>query len=273
MKFGRMLYVILALTAGASSSVTAAERTLVAGDILTAIDVIEKMQSGYKAAGIAQQLSEQRGYDRASSLSKGDTDETIIRRLIINTPSGKGTADVNISIHHENQGDSYLKELQLAKAAQEYTLAIYNTLDNYDLFKSRADTYKMYLKNRIAQSFATYSGTSRQNLVQSARKLLCDAMISDYGSAQKLVQQNIRSGKSNLDAKKSKMNQKDMKYDSSAEVVPFYNKPAQKTLDMRQLGKLRQTQRSATQANAEITSALSESRLLCTPQSSSKPGN
>jgi cytochrome c-type biogenesis protein CcmH/NrfF len=53
-------------------------------EILTAIDVVDLMQRGSSDADIAKLLSDQSGYDRASALKKGNTDEQIIRSLIAN---------------------------------------------------------------------------------------------------------------------------------------------------------------------------------------------
>lgn len=254
---------VLVLVAGFCRLAGAADGKPAPGEILTAIDVAEMLKSGVGEAEIAQKMADQRGFDRAAARAKGTTDEMIIKELITSMKNDKKEIDSNKSIQYENQADQYFKDSHYDKAAKDYSLALYFSPDNYDLYKSRADTYKQYLTKKINMELNNNTTDTTKFITNKSNKIVCDAIYSDYNNATTLIKANQTMNKSDLNAQKYKMTQKEMKYDSTIEVQPYYNKSAQKTLDMRQLGKLRQSQRYANQANAEINKSMSEYHSLC----------
>ena len=129
-----------------------------AEQIMTAIDVSDRLSRGDSNAEIATLLSYQKDFDRASALKKGQTDEQIIKYLITKTENLPPVQGVDRAKQHENEGDKQFRASNYNRAAKEYSLSIAYSDKSFRPYQSRADSYMQYLKTVLIP--ATKSGAS-----------------------------------------------------------------------------------------------------------------
>jgi hypothetical protein len=238
-----------------------------AEQIMTAIDVSDMLSRGDSNAEIATLLSNQKGFDRASALKKGQTDEQIIKYLITKTGDIRPVAGINMSKQHETEGNKQYRESRYGKAAKEYTLAIEYSEQNPVPYKLRADTYKQYLKTNLIA--AAKSGADNAALVDRSKALLCHAIQFDYTQAYDLNQKALDAINADTYLLSNKMNQDITNYEQDSKVTPYHIKSAERTHDQRRLRNLYQSQRAAIQAGVDIKAATKDYEAVC--QTKSKP--
>ena len=238
-----------------------------AEQIMTAIDVSDMLSRGDSNAEIATLLSNQKGFDRASALKKGQTDEQIIKYLITKTGSLRPVAGVNMSKQHENEGNKQFRESRYGKAAKEYTLAIEYSRQNPEPYKLRADAYKQYLKTNLIAAAKSGSDKARRALFDQSKALLCHAIQFDYAKANDLNQKALAAINADTYLLSNKMNQDKTNYEPESNVTPYHIKSAEKTHDSRRLRNLYQSQRAAIQAGANIKAAIQDYELVCQTRS------
>ena len=240
---------------------------LVSGEneILTAIDVVDLMQRGSSDADIAKLLSDQSGYDRASALKKGKTDEQIIKSLIANPT--KKTIDSKVSVKHKIEGDKYYRESQYDKAAKEYTLAIQYSDNKYEPYKLRADTYKQYLKTKLSPVSGSSTEKGRQDLFYQSKRLLCSSIYEDYSEAIRLNDKTVSDIVLELNVLKNKMSKQTIIYEEDSKVAASRYRGGQNIHDTRRLQRLYQLHIAAQTANKAIRKtideAISDYKLVC----------
>jgi hypothetical protein len=234
-------------------------------EILTAIDVVDLMQRGSSDAEIAKLLSDQSGYDRASALKNGSTDEQIIKSLI--AIPAKKTVDDKESMKHKTEGDINFSKSHYDKAAKEYTLTIKYSEDKYEPYKLRADTYKQYLKTKLSPVSGSSSDKTRQDLYDKSKRLLCDSIYSDYSEAIRLNDKTVSDIVLELNVLKNKMSKKTIIYEEDSKVAASRYRGGQNIHNAHTLKKLHYSYVAAQKANKTIRKtideALSDYKMVC----------
>jgi hypothetical protein len=235
-------------------------------EIMTAIDVSDLLNRGLSNAEIATLLSNEKGFDRASALKKGETDEQIIKYLITKTRNLPAVAGVKKSNQHENEGGKQYRESHYGKAAKEYTLAIEYSRENPEPYKLRADAYKRYLKTDLIAAAKSADNAKRVRFDQS-KALLCHAIQFDYTKANALNQKALAAINADTYLLSNQMNRDITNYEPDSNVTPYHIKSAQKTHDSRRLRNLYRSQRAAIQAGVNIKAAIQDYELVCQTKS------
>jgi hypothetical protein len=233
-------------------------------EIMTAIDVTDLLSRGVGNAEIATLLSKQRGFDRASALKKGETDEQMIKYLITKTRSLPAMAGVNKSKLHGYEGDKQYRASQYSKAAKEYTLAIEYLGEDPELYKLRADVYKQYLKTNLTAAATSGSDKATQVYFDQSKALLCHAIQFDYARANDLNQKALAAIRKDSYFATITNNEQD------SNVTPYPIKSAQKSHELRRLRYMYETKRAekdAIQADANIKAAIQDYELVCKTKS------
>jgi hypothetical protein len=240
--------------------------------IMTAIDAAESLNRGVSNAEIATLLSSQKGFDRASALKKGQTDEQIIKYLITKTGTLRPAAGANMSKQHENEGDKLYRESHYGKAAKEYTLAIEYSGENPELYKLRADVYKQYLKTDLIAAAKSDPGKAKRDLSDQSKALLCHAIQFDYTRADDLNQKALAAiiRDTYLAIIKYAYFAPITNEEQDIKVTPYPIKSAQKSHELRRLRYMYETKRAekdAIQADANIKAAIQDYELVCKTKS------
>jgi len=262
----KMVPVVLVLLMAASVSGRAfaaeSEKPPV-GEILTAIDVADQLKKGSSVEDIAKAVAEQRRYDRESALKKGKTDLQIINYLITETWYSKDVPDKNKSIRSKFEGDANFRKAAFDKAAADYTVAIRNVRDKYDLYKSRGDSYRQYLKAGMSVPPEKGTDGGAGSTGDTGKMLVCSAVASDYGTSLKLNDGVIRKIDANIKALNEKMSKKDLANTADAKVAPHYGRAAGNIQGMRQMDVLYRSRVFARQTDITLKKSLAEIKSLC----------
>jgi hypothetical protein len=232
-------------------------------ELITAIDVADLINRGSSDADIAELLSSQRGFDRASARNKGKTDEQIITYLITNTKIFENLTDKNKSIKHKTDGDKYSLEAQYKKAAKEYSLAIAYSKGDYTPHKLRGDAYRQYLTTEFSSSPGSSSDEAKNILLKKTRTLLCKSIYSDYRKSIEIIDEVIRKNIADINMIKFRMEQRIPNYETNDKASPSRSRTAQDIKNMRQFNTLSQVQRVANQAKNKMEKAVSDYKLVC----------
>jgi len=252
---------VLVLAAGLFEPAHAQKETLHAGEILTAIDVVDLLNSGSSEADIAKTLSGQGNFDRKGATGKGKTDKQIINYLITGPINPGSSIDNSKSTPHKFEGDKYFKESKYDKAATEYTLAIKKSKDNQALYKLRGDSYRQYLLSKFPAS-----GSTKDEIKHTSRILLCGAMYSDYKKALDINNKAIQNNNSSIKLLEYQMSNKELAIVNKSDVAPYHNRAAGNILGMREMDRLYRLQRSANHFNLNIKKAISNYKLVCSEE-------
>jgi hypothetical protein len=255
--------VVLLLIASFSGRARAENVKLPAGEILTAIDVANLLNNGASAADIAKTVSEQRGFDRESALKAGKTDLQILNYLISGTVYAKNVSDKNTAIRGKFDGDKFFKESRFDMAAAQYTLAIRNARDKYDLYKARGDSYTQYLKTKGAVSTKKGAAGTAQSPDDTAMRLVCSATNSDYRNSLRLNGELIQKLDTRIKVLNGKMGNKNVTNTQDSQVAPYHNKAAGNILDMREMGVLYRSRTTARQTDINLKKSLADTKVIC----------
>jgi hypothetical protein len=255
--------VVLVLVASVPGHARAENVKLPTGEILTAIDVATLLKNGSSVADIAKAVSEQRGFDRDSALKAGKTDLQIVNYLISGTVYAKDVADKNVAIHGKFDGDTLFKESKFDKAAAQYTLAIRNARDKYDLYKARGDSYKQYMKTKGAVSTKKGAAGAAQSPDDTALKLVCSATNSDYRNSLRLNGELIQKLDTNIKVLNGKMGSKNLAKPQDTMVAPYHNKAAGNIQDMREMRVLYNSRTIARQTDINLKKSLADIKVIC----------
>ncbi len=235
----------------------------VAGEVLTAIDVALLMMGGSADADISKSLAGQSGFDRETVLAKGNSDEQIIRYLVIYKNPYDSVGDPNQFLIRKAEGDKYYQKKEYEKAAKEYTLAARYSTDKYEPYKLRADSYKQYLLTKLNPQAEASSDKAKQDLIDRSRTLLCHAIGADYAKARSLNNKALSDTVVQLNALRSRMASKEGQYDAPLKVDPTYLKSARQKKDMRQARVWENQVRACKHNDTVIAGAMSDSKLSC----------
>jgi hypothetical protein len=257
----------LTLGAGLSGQVRADQEKPQGKQILSAIEVAALMDKGESDADIAKKISEQRGVDRASSALKGKTDEQIIYQFLSRPKSSEKVVDKGKAITHKAQGETYEKSLQHDKAANEFSLAISHSTDDYDLYKLRGDSYKQYLTANLSPSPLTGQDEFKRTLFDRKRKLLCNSIYADYRMASGLVDKSIQNGVSEMNRLRDRMTE--LK-DSKSPNDQYKKKSAENIISMRLMQRILYQQRAAKLAGININKAMADYKTVCAKEDAAR---
>ena len=252
---------VLVLTVGFFGHAQAQNEKSAVDELMTAIDVADLINRGSRDTDIAESLSSQRGFDRASARNKGKTDEQIITYLITNT--SEKIIDKNKSIRHKTDGDKYYLEAQYKKAGKEYSLAIAYSKGDYTPYKLRGDTYRQYLTTEFSPLPGTSSDAGKNVYLNKTRTLLCKSIYSDYRKSIEIIDEVIRKNIADINMIKFRMEQRIPNYETNDKASPSRSRTAQDIKNMRQFNTLSQVQRVANQAKNKMEKAVSDYKLVC----------
>lgn len=255
-------FVVLLYAGRFFPSADAAQGAAGPGEMLTAIDAAILISSGVSDPEIVQALSRRPGSERVGALRKGSRDEEIVGTLVKNQKSPAAVTDANRVVMHKNAGDRYFREARFDIAAKEYSLAIEAGGGDYLVYEGRANSYVNHMKARLIPRLGIYSGNRRAELVAKSKAILCSAASSDYLEARKLNEKAVADIAADIYLLQYNMKTY-MDTRVSPDVKPYYAKSAQKSVDMRNLRQLYQSQKTANQDMQKIKTELSECRTIC----------
>lgn len=266
----RKLFPILAIltfVAGMSLTAHAENEKPKKMEILSAFDVTTLMKEGSSDADIAKLLAEQRDISRSAAPLKGKTDQQIIYYLLTYTkPKGK-VPDLGKTVVHKAQGDTALKGGQYEKAATEYSLAINFSNNDYQPYKSRADSYTEYLKANQPTSQKAGTEENKPSLSEKTRNLFCNCIYDDYHYASLLNNKQVQSDILAMDRLRDRMLELRDNPDPS---VDYKRKSYENILNMRLLQQIYYRQRDAYQAGVNIRKAQTEYNTLCADEEANR---
>ena len=232
-------------------------------EIETAIDAAELWNKGLSDADIATRLSAQRGYDRQTALKKGVSDEKIIEDLITSEGRTPTMTDAGKSAQYRTAGDKAYREVRYAQAAKEYTRAMKYSGKSYELYLSRANTYRQYLTTTLNPAVRSNSDEAKRVPLAKSRTLLCRALYSDSETAKRISRQKVDDIQAEINVTRGKMAAEVSDYETSYDVNPYYKKSAQKTHNFLHLRRLNQALKAANQENANMVKALPDYKSVC----------
>lgn len=228
--------------------------------ILSAFGVAALMERGTSDAEIAKILAKQRGIDRAAAPLKEKPDEQAMYYLLsVAEPKGK-VINQGKNVTHKAAGDKALKEKLYEKAATEYSLAINNSIDKYDINKLRGDTYMEYLKSRLPLSSPEKQDKAKRPLFERKRKLICNSIVTDYRTAARLVDKSIQNGITEMEQLKVSMLEL---REGTDETLKFKKRSSANINIMRDMRRLLYRQSTAKSANKHIGLAMDEYKSVC----------
>jgi hypothetical protein len=254
---------VLVLAASFPGNALAENAKLPAGEVLTAIDVATLLKNGSSTTDIAATVSEQRGFDRESALKAGKTDLQILNYLISGTVYAKDVSDKNVAIRGKFDGDKLFKESRFDKAAAQYTLAIRNARDRYDLYKARGDSYKQYLKTKGAVPAKKAATGTAQSPDDTARLLVCSAANSDYRNSLRLNGELIQKIDTKIKVLNGKMGSQNLAKPQDTKVAPYHNRAAGNIQDMRDMRVLYTSRTTARQTDIDLKKSLADIKGVC----------
>jgi hypothetical protein len=100
-------------------------------------------------------------------------------------------------------------------------------------------------------------------LLEKSKTLLCHASRFDYAQADDLNNKTLAAVRSDIFLLTDKMKKDKIDYDPEGNVNPYHIKSAQRTLEMRRLRGLYQSQRAAIQAGTDIKATLRDYEVVC----------
>lgn len=265
--FCAVLFVVM-LSAGLSEAANLKKEESQAKEILTAIDVANLIDKGLNDADIAKLLSVQRGFNRELALKKREKDKDIIIYLL--NDSSKNNLDKKLTIYHRFEGDKFYRESKYDKAASEYTLALKSSRNNYALYKSRGDSYKQYLKNKISSAKKGPQIEASHASLDNSRLFLCVSMYADYRKAREINGNEMQDNESRLNFLKATMERKNMSQLVVGEVVPSRTNAAGNIQGMRELDRLYREQRMHRQNEIIIMQEMSNYKQMCGEETASR---
>ncbi|MDD2338276.1 MAG: hypothetical protein PHD01_17100 [Geobacteraceae bacterium] len=188
--------------------------------------------------------------------------------LTYTKPKGK-VPDLGKTVVHKAQGDTDLKGGQYERAATEYSLAINFSNNDYQPYKSRADSYTEYLKAKQATSQKAGTEEDKPGLSEKTRSLLCNSIYNDndYHFASILNNRQVQSGILEMDRLRDRMQELRDNPDPS---VDYKRKSYENILNMRLLQQVYYRQREAYQAGVNLRKAQTEYNTVCTDEEANR---
>jgi len=254
------ILLVLAFVAGLPQTARSENQTPKKVEILTAFDVAALMDKGSSAAEIVKLLCEQRGVDRESAPIKGKSDQQAIYYLLTYAKPKGRVPDLGKTVIHKAQGDTALKGGQFEKAATEYSLAINYSSNDFEPYKTRADSYLQYLATKPATSPVAGQEENKPASSKNERSLLCNSIYNDYYFARVLNNIQVQACISQMDRLREKMQELRDKNDPS---VTYKRKSYENILNMRLLQQIYYRQREHHLAEVNISKAQTEYNTLC----------
>jgi len=254
------IFVVLAFVAGLSHTARAENVTIKSEEILTAIDVTALMEKGASSTEIANTLAKQWNIDRKAPPLKGKSDEQVIYYLLANPKFSTKVVDKGKYITYEAEGETYLKQRLYDKAAQKFSLAMIYSAPNHSLYKSRGDSYKLYLTTNFPPTASNAQDEAKRAIFDKNRKFLCNSIHSDYLTASKLVEKSIQDGVFEMNRLRNRMVELKEGNDPN---VQYKKKSAENIIGMRLMQRTQYKYNSAKHAAITITKALADYRIVC----------
>jgi len=261
------ILLILAFLGGLAQTTCAESKKPKTEEILSAFDVATLRENGSSDADIAKLLAEQRGVNKDSATIQGKPDQQVIYYLLTYAkPKGK-FPDLGKTVTHKAQGDTALKERQYKKAATEYSLAINFSDNDYEPYKSRADSYMQFLKAKPVTAPVTTTAENKPAVSKEMRSLLCDSIYNDNHFASLLNNKQVQSGIFEMDRLRDRMQELRDNPDPS---VDYKRKSYENILNMRLLQQVYYRQREAYQAGVNIRKAQTEYNTVCADEEATR---
>lgn len=252
--------VLLAFAVGLSPVAQAENSQPQKEPILSALGAAALMEKGSSDAEIVQLLAKQRGLDRTAAPLKGKTDKQALYYLVaVAEPQGK-VVDLGKDVTHKAAGDAALKAKLYEKAATEYSLAINYSVDKYDIYKLRGDSYKEYLKEQLPLSSPDNQDEEKRPLFKRKRDLICNSIIADYRTAARLVDKSIQDGITKMEELEVTMLELRK---GSDETLKFKKRSSSHINIMRDMRRLLYRQSSAKSAAKHLGLAVDEYKTVC----------
>ncbi len=254
------ILLILAFLGGLAQTAHAESEKPKNKEILSAFDVATLRESGSSDADIAKLLAEQRGVNKDSATIQGKPDQQVIYYLLTYAkPKGK-VPDLGKTVTHKAQGATALKEGLSKKAAEEFSLAINFSENDYEPYKSRADSYMQFLEIKPVTAPVTTTAEDKPAVSKEMRSLLCNSIYNDNHYASLLNNNQIQSDILAMDRLRDRMLELRDNPDPS---VDYKRKSYENILNMRLLQQVYYRQREAYQAGVNIRKAQTEYNTLC----------
>jgi hypothetical protein len=254
------ILMILAFLGGLAQTARAESEKPKNKEILSAFDVATLRESGSSDADIAKLLAEQRGVNKDVAPIQGKPDQQVIYYLLTYAkPKGK-VPDLGKTVTHKAQGDTALKEGLSKKAATEFSLAINFSDNDYEPYKSRADSYMQFLETKPVTAPVTTTAEKKPAVSKEMRNLLCNSIYNDIHFASLLNNKQVQAGIFEMDRLRDRMQELRNNPDSS---VDYKRKSYENILNMRLLQQVYYRQREAYQAGVNIRKAQTEYNTVC----------
>jgi hypothetical protein len=235
--------------------------------ITTAIDVADLLNRGVSNAEIATLLSNQNGFDRASALKKGQTDEQIIKNLVTTTKNLPPVEGVNRAKQREDEGDKQFRASNYSKAAKEYTLSIAYSDKSFKPYQSRADAYMQHLKIVLIPATKSSSANGKKGSHDRSKALLCHAIHFDYVKASDINKKYLAAINEDLYLQINNMKKGAKNYNPESKVTPYHTKETRESLEMIRLRRLNQSKKDAIRNGVNIKAAIRYYELVCQTKS------
>lgn len=258
---------ILAFLGGLAQTICAESEKPKNKEILSAFDVATLRESGFSDADIAKLLAEQRGVNKDFAPIKGKPDQQVIYYLLTYAkPKGK-VPDLGKTVTHKAQGATALKEGLYEKAAKEFSLAINFSDNDYEPYKSRADSYMQFLEAKPLAAPVTTTAEKKPAVSKEMKSLLCNCIYNDNHFASLLNNKEVQSGIFEMDRLRDRMQELRDNPDPS---VDYKRKSYENILNMRLLQQVYYRQREAYQAGVNIRKAQTEYNTVCADEEATR---